>query len=443
MRKSRLLSRNRAILLGIMVVGLIAVACGSSDDETAPAPARSVPASTPSPLPQVEEMQTFEEMAETEEEMEEMKKLSADERRFVNAAKRVGWKTNFDKRTISLDEIISGGIRRDGIPPIDDPTFSPVGNPASPLEDPEPVIAVEVNGDARAYPLRILQRHEVVNDLIGGEPVVVTFCPLCNSSIAFKRTVGGEVLRFGVSGFLRNSDLIMWDDKTESLWQQLTGEAIVGDQVGRQLEFVSAQAVSWSSFVERFPDGMVLDPPLAISYDNTPYTGYDDSTNESPFLFFDVVDPRLPAVERVSAFDLGSGAVAYSFPFLAENPVVNDVIAEQPIVIFFDNETESAFRSREQSGNFSVVGSTTAYLREVDGRVLTFSAGEGGVIRDDQTGSTWSRFGMATGGEFEGTELFPVIHGDHFWFAWASFKPDTKLVQSTADLNAELVVAPN
>ena len=433
MTKRRFFTRKRAIFLGIATVGLIAVACGSGDDD---APISSVATSVPIPTSTaVAEPTTVPGPASTKA-VTEVKELTSQERRFVSSALRSGWRTNFDKRLISLGDLLSGGVPRDGIPPIDNPTFAKVASSPDFLEGPEPVIALEVNGDARAYPLRILQQHEIVNDIVGGVPVAVTFCPLCNSSVAFERTVDGDVLRFGVSGFLRNSDLIMWDDKTESFWQQLTGEAIVGDQVGKSLKILPAQTVSWTAFKEAFPDGSALEPPRRTNYQNTPYTGYDDSDNQNPFLFLGEVDPRLPAVTRVAAFDLGTGAVAYSFPFLAENPVINDVIGDSPIVIFFDNETESAFRSRQLGGEFSVVGSSTAYFREVDGRVLTFSADGNGTLRDDQTGTTWDRFGRAKSGELAGTELDPVIHGDHFWFAWASFKPDTRLVDSTALVTA-------
>jgi hypothetical protein len=138
----------------------------------------------------------------------------------------------------------------------------------------------------------------------------------------------------------------------------------------------------------------------------------------------------------VSGIDLGTGPVAYHFDFLQHNPVVNDVIGDTPLVIFFDNETESAFRSSIQRGEHSTVGSSATFNRDLHGRLMTFEARDG-QIRDIETGSTWTRFGNAIAGELSGHELLPIIHGDHFWFAWAAFKPDTRLIESASQLTAE------
>lgn len=143
------------------------------------------------------------------------------------------WKTDTSKRNIDLSELISGGPPKDGIPAINHPTFISPEDADSWLEQDEPVIAFQLNGTARAYPLQILIWHEIVNDNFGDTPVLVTFCPLCYSAIVFDRRIDGETHQFGVSGFLRNSDLIMFDRKTESLWQQFTGEAIVDDPYWR------------------------------------------------------------------------------------------------------------------------------------------------------------------------------------------------------------------
>ena len=161
-----------------------------------------------------------------------------------------GWNTNWNKHTIEYDDLLSGGPPRDGIPSIDEPHFVLVDEAAGWLADNEPVIALEIDGDARAYPLQILTWHEIVNDVVGGVPVAATFCPLCNSAITFDRRLGDEVLEFGTSGLLRNSDLVMYDWTTESLWQQLTGEAIVGDLAGEQLAFLPSAIVSAADFRE-------------------------------------------------------------------------------------------------------------------------------------------------------------------------------------------------
>ncbi|KAA3656034.1 MAG: DUF3179 domain-containing protein, partial [Chloroflexi bacterium] len=192
------------------------------------------------------------------------------------------WNTNWNLHTIDYADILSGGPPRDGIPSIDFPTFVSISEAEEWLVDVEPVIALEINGDARAYPLHVITWHEIVNDTVGDEPVVVTFCPLCNSAIVFERVVDGEVVEFGVSGLLRNSDLIMYDRTDESLWQQFTGEGIVGNHSGKQLTFLPSSLVSFADFKAAFPDGTILSRETGFNraYGENPYAGYD--TYDSP-----------------------------------------------------------------------------------------------------------------------------------------------------------------
>lgn len=157
-------------------------------------------------------------------------------------------------------QIISGGVPRDGIPPIDNPTFDSVAEAQAWLQAQSPVVAFSLNGVARAYPLAVMTCHEIVNDVVGGVPVAVTFCPLCNSAIIFERTVEGQVLRFGVSGLLRNSDLIMWDDATQSWWQQFTGTGIVDQYTDYQLTILPSQVVGFGAFAAQYPAGEELSP---------------------------------------------------------------------------------------------------------------------------------------------------------------------------------------
>ena len=169
-----------------------------------------------------------------------------------------GWTTDFSLHSVPYSESISGGPPRDGIPPIDNPKFTTFEDADTWLGGQEPVIALELNGDARACPLQILTWHEIVNDVVGGVPVAVTFCPLCNSAIVFDRRLDGVIYDFGTSGKLRNSDLIMWDRQTESWWQQFIGEAIVGEFTGKQLTFIPASIISWEDFKAANPEGTVL-----------------------------------------------------------------------------------------------------------------------------------------------------------------------------------------
>ncbi|MFW6024688.1 MAG: DUF3179 domain-containing protein, partial [Dichotomicrobium sp.] len=211
---------------------------------------------------------------------------------------REGWKTDFSKTLISWDEIMSGGPPKDGIPSIDDPKFIPVSEERE-LGPKEPVMSLEIDGDARAYPLRVLTWHEIVNDRVGGVPVAVTYCPLCNSGVVFDRRLDGRLLEFGTTGKLRNSDLVMYDRHTESWWQQFTGKGIVGHYAGKRLDILPARLESITDFRERHPEGDVLVPndPDMRRYGMNPYTGYDSSTR--PLLYRGEMPEGIEPLARV------------------------------------------------------------------------------------------------------------------------------------------------
>lgn len=221
--------------------------------------------------------------------------------------------TDFSKHTIPLGEIKSGGPPKDGISSIDAPRFERLVNGkasgwAATIGDAEPVISLALDDDARAYPLRILIWHEIVNDTIGGTPVAATYCPLCNAALVFERTLDGRVLDFGTTGKLRNSDLVMYDRQTESWWQQFTGEGIVGAMSGRQLRMVPSRLESFARFRQRFPDGRVLVPnnPAARKYGANPYVGYD-ATGQRPFLYDGNMPEGIDPMERVVAVETAPG----------------------------------------------------------------------------------------------------------------------------------------
>jgi len=211
---------------------------------------------------------------------------------------REGWKTDFDFMAVEPSEIFSGGPPKDGIPSIDNPNFVAV-NESDNLTDRDPVIGLDINGDARAYPLRILIWHEIVNDVVGGKPVAITYCPLCNSAIVFDATIEGQAHTFGTTGKLRNSDLVMYDRVTESWWQQFTGRAIAGVYTGIKLTSLPSRLEAWSDFKARFPDGKVLVPnnPSMRSYGRNPYVNYDIASR--PFLFDGELPTDIPAMARV------------------------------------------------------------------------------------------------------------------------------------------------
>jgi uncharacterized protein DUF3179 len=342
------------------------------------------------------------------------------------------WKTNFKKHTVPFGEILSGGPPKggigvdEGIPALVNPNFVSPAEATQWLRDNEPVIFLSHNDDNRAYPVQILMWHEIVNDEIGGTPIVVTFCPLCNSAIVFTRTVDGEVTTFGTTGKLHYSDLVMYDSTTESWWQQLTGEAIVGDRVGTQLTALPSQVVSFVDFKTRFHDGKVLsrDTGMSRRYGSNPYTGYD--SNNSPFLYSGPDTPAaLKPIERVVIVQQDQNATVYAYSLLAKQQVVNDVVGTQRVVIFWKAGTSSALDSPAVSGGRDI-GSTGVFDPRADGRLLTFEARGDGFV-DGETGSMWNILGQAVEGRLKGQQLTSLVHGDFFWFAWAAFRPDSKI----------------
>jgi hypothetical protein len=244
------------------------------------------------------------------------------------------WKTDFDKRSVELSEIEPGGPPKDGIPPIDTPRFETALN-VDWLRDREPVIVVTHEGVTRGYPLQILVWHEIVNDTLAGRPIAVTFCPLCNTAIVFDRRVDGRILDFGTTGKLRESDLVMYDRQTESWWQQFSGEAIVGEYTGTELEQIAARIVAWREFRETHPESEVLsrDTGVARDYGSNPYTGYDDVDSPPIFDAANAGDDRLPPKERVVFVAVGSEALAVPFTVLRQRKKVTAGVEGKEVVV--------------------------------------------------------------------------------------------------------------
>ncbi len=339
------------------------------------------------------------------------------------------WRTDLSKRSIDLSELRAGGPPKDGIPAIDDPKFVPSGEAAKWLDRKEPVLVVERRGEARAYPFQILMWHELVNDAIGDLPILVSYCPLCNSAIVFDRRLEGETYSFGVSGLLRESDMVMYDRATDSLWQQVTGEAIVGTLTGKRLRVVPSQTVAFADFARAFPDGKVLSRETGHRrpYGTNPYVGYEFGE----FLFKPSVPKGLKAPkERIVVVEAGGEATAYSFELLRREGVVEGVTGGLRYVVFHQRGTVTPL-DRSRIADSRDVGSVGVFLPEVDDRRLTFQR-KGGRIRDRETGSEWDVLGFAVKGPLAGKRLEPVPHGVYFAFAWLIFNPETKLVTTAA-----------
>jgi hypothetical protein len=337
-----------------------------------------------------------------------------------------GWETDFSKHSVPLSEFQSGGPPRDGIPPVDEPKPTSQADAEEWLSEREPVLVVEVGDQVRAYPVQILVWHEIVNDSLGGRPIAVTYCPLCNSSLVFDRRVGDRTLTFGTTGNLRRSDLVMWDRQTESWWQQLSAEAVVGELTGTRLKVLPSQTLSWSDFKRIHPGGDVLsrDTGAQRDYGSTPYVGYDRPDTE-PFLFDGETDDRLPPKERVVAIFTENETVVVPFSRLAREPVVQTEAGGRPVVVFYKRGVESPFDEPSITGSRDI-GTAAAFDPRLDGRRLSFERRDGAFV-DRETGSRWDIAGRAVAGELAGERLEPVRHDHQFWFALAAFVPNARI----------------
>ena len=345
------------------------------------------------------------------------------------------WNTDTTKYTIDLSEMIL--VAEKGLfPIIDYPKF--VGEKVG-LEgffEHEPVISVEINGMAKAYPLNLLTFHEMVNDTLAGVSILPTYCPLCNSGVIFNRSLNFEgkeyLLEFEVSGFLRNSNMVMFDRQTETWWQQLMGEAVVGELAGAELKIVPSLIISVKEFFDRYPDGQILSKETGHEkamerYGTNPYTHYDSISKNPYSRFFDEkdVDNRLPAMERVVDIQDNGKYKIYPFTAIAEKGVINDKFESKNIAIFYLQGTVSNMDENDirQSKD---VGSVTVFSPYVGDELLIFSK-KGKYFIDDQTKSKWDITGRCIKGKLKGKQLMIEPHSNHFSFSWLAFYPDSEI----------------
>ncbi len=315
----------------------------------------------------------------------------------------------------------------DSIPAVSRPSFTDVRRARLPAS--EPVVALELGGEARAYPVRYLLFHEIVNDTVAGEPVVVSFCPLCNSAAAHSRRVGMRVLTFGVSGQLSSANLIMFDRQTLSMWQQMTGSAIAGEMEGRRLKPLPVTLVSFAVWRVAHPGGDVMAPPnpASLPYGRDPYAGYDVGPSEqSPVLEAEGTrsDPRLPPKWRVVGVATRGGAVAFPTPRRrSRTAVVHAELGSLPLVAFFRFGTAEPERS-DRLARAPRGWAAAVWIARADGRRLVFvPAGEAFLERT--SGSVFDFFGRAVSGPLAGRRLRSVPQQTSFWFAWSHFHPQT------------------
>lgn len=402
-------------VLGAVAVAVVAVIAYQGDRGPVPAPPMERPAAvSPDPSPTTPEARL------------------AEIRRITGGACTPGRNSTSDLAGIGFY-----CLPFDSIPAVDHPTFVPVAE--ADIPEVEPVVAIETDGPARAYPIRFLITHEVVNDRVGREPIVVSFCPLCNSATAFSRRVGDRTLIFGVSGQLLSANLVMFDRETISLWQQVTGRAFSGDYRGTTLERLPVQMVAFGSWREAHPDGVVMEEPTpGFDYGDDPYASYGgDPTEESRFFRpppesgIDVrTDPRLPPKWRIVGVQKRRNAVAFPVPEgRGAVAVATARLKGAPLVAFFSRGVaEPSTASRLQDGNRGWAG--VVYRATLKGRELSFRHRQ--RHRDfveTSTGSTFDLFGKATSGPLAGSRLRSVDQITAFWFSWSDSYPRTKVAR--------------
>ncbi len=333
------------------------------------------------------------------------------------------WKTDFLRMTVDPAELLASGTRR---PPRSALNIGSAGAYDSVTDadewmgDAEPVLAVEAGGEARAYPLRVLIWHPIVNDELGSKPVLATYSPLTNTALAFERRVGIAAPLFQASGALRFNNQLLYDEATESWWQQGTGEAVAGELAGSRLALLPGLLISWAEFKRAYPNDAALsvNAGFAGDYDFNPY--FDADFNPPEALHGGELDPRMPAHARVLGLRAGGEALAVPLSGLDAGPAQFE-FGGAPTVVFWAPGTASAL-SHIDIARGRDVGAAAAFDSRVDGQRLTFSR-EGKLFVDAQTGSEWSVSGRAVGGPLEGRRLQPAPQTNSFWFAWAALNP--------------------
>lgn len=253
-------------------------------------------------------------------------------------------KNGFDLTGVLVPEskILSGGPPRDGIPAIDTPRFVAAAA-ASFLKENERVLGIRRHGISKAYPIAILNWHEIVNDEFAGEPVAVTYCPLCGTGIAYRARAGDETLTFGVSGLLYNSDMLLYDRKTRSLWSQIMRQAVSGPMKGAKLEAIPIDHTRWSDWRQRHPDTLVLSTETGYQrdYSRSPYLGYESSRK----LWFPVPaqDDRYHPKEQVLGVEVDGSFKAYPFVELEKSAGdVHDTLSGREIIVTYDRRNRAA-----------------------------------------------------------------------------------------------------
>jgi hypothetical protein len=331
---------------------------------------------------------------------------------YTSAGKEEG------RSIVPPEQIVSGGPPPDGIPSIDNPKFINVLAAEEFLEDSDLVVGLNINGDIRAYPLQILVWHEIVNDKVGGVPVTVTYCPLCFTNQVFNRTMNdGQILEFRTSDKLYNSNLVMYDRTTKSLWSQAMAQGIVGKLAEVKLERIPFDVAYWKEWKQFHPDSKVLstDTGSTRPYGADPYGDY--YTNEDVLFPISNSDDRLELKEIVIGLENKGQYKSFKLQEVEDKKVINDQVNGKPIVLF----SLHPFMAR-------------VYDPVVDGQILEFNytIKDKGFV-DKQTNSMWNFEGNAISGHMKGKQLTRIPFDEGFWFEWVAFHPKTKLYDGSSN----------
>lgn len=345
------------------------------------------------------------------------------------------WNTDLSKHSVELSEI-QIVLPKGSFQTLDDPTFVGKEKGLEMFYKKEPVISIEIDGKAKAYSLNILTSHEISNDILNEVPLLVTYCPLCNSGIVYHRKLAfngqEQLMEFEPSGMLRNSDMVMLDRNTETLWQQLTGVAIVGELDKKQLEIVPSLIISVEEFFIRYPNGQILSKQTGFSnsekyYGTNPYKDYDN-INSNPYeRFFDPIkiDKRLSPMERIVDIEENGEYKIYPVNLIKEKGVVNDSFKSKKVVLFYQSGTVSVL-DKEIIKDSKDIGTIVAFNRILETKELNFIKNKK-VFMDKETGSKWDITGSCYEGILKGKQLEIEAHSNHFAFAWLSFYPDSEI----------------
>jgi len=341
------------------------------------------------------------------------------------------WTTDTTNHIVDLSDLTIAA-EKDEIPTLDFPKFIHKSDKQFNFYEYEPVIAISYNGQTKAYPLSLLTMYELSNDSLGGEQLMITYCPMCNAAMVFNRKIKKDgkdyLLTFGISGLLMHNDMIMYDKQTKTWWEQLMGEAIVGDLAGTELKIMRALIISSKDYFDRYPEGLILSPEnislIVEKHKHRPFhhLNHQNSSIDTTYFIPDKVDPRLPPLERVLDIHVEDHTMIYPFTAIAKKNVVNEIFDNMHFVIFYHKDMVSVLDEDELSKSRRI-GSATAFRSTLNGVNYTFHKKHNYFV-DNQTSSTWDITGYCRDGTLKGKQLMILPHSNHFAFAYLAFFPD-------------------